>query len=1215
MMEPAQRKALRAVVLELRGVLEGRLGADGVREPGDLADRLAQLGLGRSRPPIPLEALPTLGPAERRARAELERALGERVAAGHDPCVAYDGLLHEAAHGWANRLLTLRCLESRGIIDEVIVRREAYAGRSLEHHRLARRSPESCQGEDDGLYAVLSQAFAAQARRLPRLFDPAALAMAVRPSPAALGRCLGLLGGQLAARGGERIDTESWCAADALGWAYQYWNAEERRAALDALRLERGAKLEGARLVAATQLYTEPTMVEFLVQNALGGLWSSMHPESPLVRGWSWWVASADRAALAPKPVEDIRVLDPACGSGHFLVAAFDLFYDMYCEQDPARAPAEICRAIVERNLWGIDLDARAVEIAEAALWMKVAERGVDLGELQPRLLAASPSRADDLGSLRRVDATMRHRAPRLAELLAQSYDVVLCNPPYVDKRDYGAELRAALRRDYPAGSGNTFAAFVLRCLELSSGTVGMVTPQTFLFLRSYEPLRQHLHDTATVEVLVRLGTGAFRDAAVDAAMFVLRREPDESRRRQAVGIYLDLCAARDKPAALRAALRAPAAASGGPLYRRSLAELAELPGRPFAFSAGSGTLRCFRELAPLRTRADVVLGMKTSDNRRFVRLWWELEGSRAELRAEGWLPYDKQASGQRYASSSAHYVRWTPATLAHYRGARTAQLPNERYWFRPGIVYGLVSHDFAAKLLPPGHMSDMAASCVFPHRLEDTSTLLGLLNCRLGQYWLRLLNPTVNFQPGDVQRLPLGPLDDAAAAVIGRAVVRAVAAAGALRRAGPTDRAFVPEPWTSGGAQERVRASLCARLDRELELSLAGEEIDRQALALYRVPAEDLAAACVELGRAAADYPKSVEDEQARTCAIAAAAAAGGVDRSASLLEHLAHAVHLHPASVHRLLRQGVVSDGWRLPAQEQALAADVVTVLVLRCFGHRWPAEIVRGDPCARPSLPDGIVAPRHGNDEHPLLELVRTRLVAELGGERAQRAEGELGTLLGKSLGSWLDEELFAHHHKQFRRRPLLWQLASTRAGVRARPAFVGWLYAHRLDEDTLPKLRSQHLGPPMRAHRAELASSGCADPGHRRAIEQRLQELGDFDLRLQRIAERGFGCSALDAALAGEPLDRWCASDGAHPPPADKAQLAALEARYVPSRSDGIRVNLAPLALGGVLRGEVLGRADAERAVAERASWRAAERGWCRAGTLERPSWWPAQASAR
>ncbi|MCY2987294.1 MAG: Eco57I restriction-modification methylase domain-containing protein, partial [Planctomycetota bacterium] len=388
-MDAQHKKILKAISLELRHLLEGQYDASTKWQPGDLEKRLAAIGVRRDREPVNVDELAHLSPADQKARQVVDAYLKLRAEAGVSREDAVAEFVRETAYTWANRLLALRCMESRELIDEVILQKPAYGGRSLEHHRLAQRQPELCAGEDDGLLAALDKVFAEQARHLPLLFDPEAPGVALKPSASAIKRCVALLSGTEAARSQEPATGDVFKAPDALGWAYQYWNTEEKDRVFTKVRTQKGAKIEGADIVPATQLYTESYMVKFLVQNSLGATWMGMHPESKLFEKWEYYVRDADRverneeahAKSQSRKVEELTFLDPACGSGHFLLEAFDLFYDMYQEEDhlcalaPLREPSEICRSILERNLFGIDIDARAVQIAEAALWMKAAER------------------------------------------------------------------------------------------------------------------------------------------------------------------------------------------------------------------------------------------------------------------------------------------------------------------------------------------------------------------------------------------------------------------------------------------------------------------------------------------------------------------------------------------------------------------------------------------------------------------------------------------------------------------------------------------------------------------------------------------------------------------------------------------------------------------------------------------------------------------------
>ena len=388
-MDAALRRTLKAVVLELRHLLEGRYDDHGRWQPGDLEQRLASMGVRRDRPVVDAGELSHLSPADRNAREVVDAYLRFRADGGASVPEAVAEFVRETAYTWANRLLVLRCMEARELIDDVILQKDVYGHRSLEHHRLAQRNPELCAGEDDGLFAVLDRAFARHAGRLPQLFNPRSPAVALRPSAAVLKECIALLSLQPDALGRHRvrlpdavnsmeataIPTAVFAAPDALGWAYQYWNTKEKERVFEKVRTQKGAKIEGADIVPATQLYTEDYMVKFLVQNSLGATWMGMHPESKLYEKWEYYVRQADRAPVTAKPVEEISFLDPAMGSGHFHLEAFDIFYDMYVEEGRLTDPVAICHSILTRNLYGTDIDERAVQIAEAALWMKAADK------------------------------------------------------------------------------------------------------------------------------------------------------------------------------------------------------------------------------------------------------------------------------------------------------------------------------------------------------------------------------------------------------------------------------------------------------------------------------------------------------------------------------------------------------------------------------------------------------------------------------------------------------------------------------------------------------------------------------------------------------------------------------------------------------------------------------------------------------------------------
>jgi hypothetical protein len=379
------------------------------------------------------------------------------------------GAAGEEAVAWTLRLLALRCLEARGLRD---------GGLRDRIDPLARGGEEA-----------------------PR-------------------RCLALLSGAEAPRGQEPATAEIFRAPDALGWAYQALRAGAKQRLFDRLRTTKGGKVGGADLLPATCVYTPSHLVRFLLENSLGALWMGLHPESRLMEGRSYYLPEAKPPPLAGKPARAIRFLDPACGSGNFLLGAFDLLYAMYEEEGELADPAAICAAIFEHNLHGIDLDAEAVRLAALALAMRAQEKAPGFLPGRMHLVATDRGTAGaetalaaflrdhpedapfapalrgifeglamlpELGALARIEEPLAghpasreallghvrdHLAPLpgaagLIDLLTRRYDVIAVNPPYVGFRKLSRHLTAYVTRADPLASLDLFVAFLSRFFPL----------------------------------------------------------------------------------------------------------------------------------------------------------------------------------------------------------------------------------------------------------------------------------------------------------------------------------------------------------------------------------------------------------------------------------------------------------------------------------------------------------------------------------------------------------------------------------------------------------------------------------------------------------------------------------------------------------------------------------------------------------------------------
>jgi hypothetical protein len=359
------------------------------------------------------------------------------------------------------------------------------------------------------------------------------------------------------------------------------------------------------------------------------------------------------------------------------------------------------------------------------------------------------------------------------------------------------------------------------------------------------------------------------------------------------------------------------------------------------------------------------------------------------------------------------------------------------------------------------------------------------------------------------------------------------------------------------------------------------------------------------------------VEDDEEAESAVSGARVAIPAE---TFIEDLALKVEVHPISVFWLLKQlrreGVISH-----PERRRWTEDHFSILLLQLLGHRWPQEIEgqRGTPDWQDN--DGIIPLVDGTGEAPLILRVRERLGDSFGEARVNAIEAEFTTITGKSLNEWFATEFFRRHISQFRKRPVVWQIQSgvenrkgLRGGRRRAPAFSCLIYYHRLDADLLPKLRSQYVGPLRSRLETELggleriADRTDEQNQRRETLLDVIDELKDFDKRLEAVIMRGFESDLLNEFSGKEPLDRWTASGENAAPPATREVFVQQERAYNPDRNDGVRVNIAPLQKAGLLASPVLAAKDVDKAIADRATWRADERRWCRQGKLPRPGWW-------
>ncbi len=373
-MEKRHKDIMRVLVGKLRHILVGTQTDDGFTQ-GNLDRELERIGIAPDGTITPVDALANNifnGElhAYRAASALLTPLPREqRVAARHE-------IIERAAYTWINRLLALRAMEVRDLIESTLRGEEAYGGISEKLYFLRQDEPQRISDADGGWWAVIEDACTAQAKALPGLFsldDPNAT---LRPAPKALLQCIELVNGSqsLQVKGTTLDDLDAVFAdPDAIGWAYQFYQ-EEAKAAIDAKCKRGGKAATRAELAAKTQLFTEPYMVQWLLQNSLGRSYHEAYPHSMLPTSWDYYVTPETLDTPAPLSLASLTLLDPCMGSGHFLRAAFDMFVAMYREQQPTLRAKEIADIILSQHLHGIDLDPRAAQLAALTLYLRAWE-------------------------------------------------------------------------------------------------------------------------------------------------------------------------------------------------------------------------------------------------------------------------------------------------------------------------------------------------------------------------------------------------------------------------------------------------------------------------------------------------------------------------------------------------------------------------------------------------------------------------------------------------------------------------------------------------------------------------------------------------------------------------------------------------------------------------------------------------------------------------
>ena len=656
----------------------------------------------------------------------------------------------------------------------------------------------------------------------------------------------------------ELIPEDDWKdAVQIIGWLYQYYNSEKKDDVFAALK--KNVKITKENIPAATQLFTPDWIVRYMVENSLGRLWLEGHPDvkeqllpteeeqsayaagnrDPEDTKWHYYLEEAEQepevqaqlseirkeyAALTP---DQLKVIDPCSGSGHILAYMFDVLMKIY--ESYGYTTREAVASIVENNLYGLDIDDRAAQLAYFAVMMKARQydRRFFSRGIQPHVYAIVESNhvdkfavdyfcngdmkltaamdtiikelhdAKEYGSILTVtpqdwsvlydrfaeitkdinmsrDTVLRELLPlvQVAEALAQKYETVVTNPPYMGMRNMNDKLNDFIKEKYADYKADFFSSFVIHSSEMTkkNGFCGFFTPYVWMFIQSYENMRNYLYNQATIETLIQFEYSAFEEATVPVCTFAFRN--DYVKRK---GCYLRLVDFRGGMEVQRQkSLEAILNHKCGFYYEQSTDDFSKIPGSPVAYWVNENVAKAFDTGKTLSSVARTRQGLASSDNNRFLKLWWEpsfvkigFGMKNAEIAKQSrrkWFPCNKGGEFRKWYGNNVYVVNWENdgkemlEYAAKLYGSPTRTIKNIAYYFQGGMTWGTItSGKLSMRHSPVGFIPEHAGGMIpLLHWGEKEEYLLGMMNSNTAMLFLSFLSPTLRFTEGPVGLVPI---------------------------------------------------------------------------------------------------------------------------------------------------------------------------------------------------------------------------------------------------------------------------------------------------------------------------------------------------------------------------------------------------------------------------------------------------------------------------
>ena len=653
----------------------------------------------------------------------------------------------------------------------------------------------------------------------------------------------------------EDIEESDWQEeVEIIGWMYQYYISEKKDEVFAALK--KNVKITKENIPAATQLFTPKWIVKYMVENSLGRLWLEGHPNTELQSEWKYYLEEAEQEPEVEEELqkireehskltpEDIKVLDPCMGSGHILVYAFDVLYEIY--KTAGYSEREIPRLILQNNLYGLDIDDRAAQLASFALIMKARHynrrifREIEREDLELNLCAIQESNeiteevidyfangneelkndvkylvdvftdAKEYGSIlevkkvdfdsikvrlkevedednlmfgdyRKIILAILPCVVKQGEIMSELYEVCITNPPYLGIRSMKESLKNYLNKNFKDSRSDLFAVFIEKLYDLTKkdGLYSMINQHSWMFLQSFEELRKKIVLNENIINMLHLGARAFEEIGgevVQSTTFSVRKNKNKEYKSTYVRL-IDYMNSEEKELKTRESIRG---INKKNIFICKNTKVLKLPSKPLAYWANNRIFEIFNESSSLEKIAKPRQGMATTNNDLFLRKWFEtkfdkigfhlnseLESIESEYK---WFPYNKGGEFRKWYGNNEYIVNFEDGGKdvceyidKHSRSKvnHKGRVINREYYFKESITWSFVSStNFGVRYCSNGFIFDIGGSSVFPEK-KDIYYILAMLCSKLSFEFLKMQNPTLNFQVGNIANIPLKIVDN----------------------------------------------------------------------------------------------------------------------------------------------------------------------------------------------------------------------------------------------------------------------------------------------------------------------------------------------------------------------------------------------------------------------------------------------------------------------